>query len=159
MKKSWTQYTYLVLMFLICSAATACAALDAKDWIKADVPQDIQQAVEAEDRVTVNEAVQVRKDYVVEVTRNLERLDYNIQKGSRLAALIDTVAFKAFEEFSPALAAAGPLGLFALSVGGLFMRRPGDKSRDEHEKEVEKVKSEAKVEGARVGADLAKRIK
>lgn len=121
----------LALAVLFVAAASGCQL---EDLVKFDTPQDVQTAIGVDPSVPVSQADIVWDDWQAYVERNTERLQAEIEGGRDRAAVLLSFVNTGMQ------AASGPISTLpggAFMVGGaslltgLFLKRPGDRRREE----------------------------
>lgn len=125
-----------MLVLLIASTLSACQV---EDLIKVKVPEGVAQAIETEPKIPVSETEDAWGDWQVWVERESGKFAKEIDKGNETAAIIRSLAETGIQIGQDA-ASTLPGGAFlstALALtGGLFLRRPGDRKREQKEKEA-----------------------
>ena len=130
--------------WLIVAAITALAitsilsACQIQDIVRVDVPAGIQQALEVEPRISVAESGPVWDEWTAWVDRNSSRFSDEIDEGQATAGLIASLTSTGIALGQDA-ASTLPGGAFISTglalMGGLFLKRPGDKAKERAEAE------------------------
>ncbi len=129
-------FSGLMTFLLVTSVLQACQL---QDIIKFDVPPAVAEAVETEEKVPVSQSEAVWEDWQTWVDRQSDRLAKSIGDSQERLAVIESLTEMGLRLGQDA-ASTVPGGAFisaALAgLGGLFLRRPGDKKREQMEKEA-----------------------
>ena len=130
--------------WLIVAAITALAltsilsACGIQDIVKIDVPTGIQTAIDLEPRISVSESGAAWDEWVAWVDRNSTRFSGEIDEGQATAGLIASLTDTGLALGKDA-ASTLPGGAFISTglalMGGLFLKRPGDKAKEKQEAE------------------------
>lgn len=103
-----------------------------QDIVKVDVPDDVQVALGFDARVPLGQAPVVKLQWIEYVERNTKELDREIGEGEDrfqvLSSLADTGIGLASAEASN-IPGGGILVAALAGLGGLFIRKPGDRKR------------------------------
>tara|TARA_Y100001937_G_scaffold88533_1_gene119725 strand:- start:105 stop:632 length:528 start_codon:yes stop_codon:yes gene_type:complete len=130
--------------WLIVAAITALAitsilsACQIQDIVRVDVPAGIQQAIDLEPRISVSDSGAAWEEWVAWVDRNSSRFSDEIDRGQATAGLIASLTDTGLALGKDA-ASTLPGGAFISTglalMGGLFLKRPGDKAKERAEAE------------------------
>lgn len=126
----------LLAFFLGASVLAACQV---EDLIKVDVPPEVARAVETEERVTVADSQAVWEDWVAWVDRQTSRLEQSIAEGQERVGLIRSLTEAGIsigQDAASTLPGGALISAALAGLGGLFLRRPGDATRERLEKEA-----------------------
>jgi len=130
--------------WLIVAAISALAitsilsACQIQDFVQVDVPAGIQEAIELEPRISVSESGAAWDEWVAWVDRNSTRFSDEIDEGQERAGLIASLTQTgiALGQDAASTLPGGALISTALALmGGLFLKRPGDKAKERAEAE------------------------
>lgn len=132
--------TYLSLgAVLVVLAIAALGACQVEDFVKVDVPDEVATAIDRPDRIPVSATDAAWEDWVAWVDRQSSRFAESIDRGNEVAGVLRGLTETGIAIGQDA-AATVPGGAFigtALGLlGGLFIRRPGDATREAKEKEA-----------------------
>ena len=126
----------LVGFLLLTAVLQACQL---QDLVKVDVPPAVVDAIQTEKRVSVADSMDVWHEWIAWVDRQSDRLEASIGEGQERAAIIESLTDMGIQLGSDA-ANTLPGGALISSgialMGGLFLKRPGDKKREEVEKQA-----------------------
>lgn len=126
--------TIIVGAIALASAAAALSGCDLGDVLQVKTPSGIQQDTGLPRTLSLNEAEQ---EYRLELERQKTHMlawRDNIEGTNAVRGIISQLALDQLNELGPVVGGVpvvGPLLLGALPIAGLFVRRPGDKSRAE----------------------------
>ena len=132
------------LSFIACAVALGCAAFvlngcKVTDFVKVDVPPQVQKSTGSDAVVNLTEAPEVMDDYVMYGDRFAAEINDANERLGWIMSIAD-IGLRVGASQLPA----GGLGLAALSlVGGLFLKGPG--TSKEKEKSYAKGKAEAEA--------------
>lgn len=107
-----------------------CQGFSIRDNVKLDVPTSMQEAIDTEERVSVNEAEFVREDFVAWAGRVLGQFDRRYVNAEGRARVLESLLNTGLDAAGASLPAGG-IGLLLLgSVGGLLTKGPGTAGRE-----------------------------
>lgn len=116
----------------------ACAGFDIGDVVQVRTPAEVQQTTGLPRKQTLNEAESSYEAWVEDVTRQSAQWRESIERGNEVAMILTQISMRALDEVGPTIAGLpvlGPALPFLTLLTGLVIRRPGDVSRREAEKE------------------------
>lgn len=126
----------LVGFLLLASVLQACQL---QDLVKVDVPPAVAEAIQTEDRVSVTDSADVWEEWVAWVDRQSERLKASIGEGQERAAVIESLTSMGIQlgqDAAGTLPGGALISTGLALMGGLFLKRPGDRKREQLEKEA-----------------------
>lgn len=131
---------YAVALVIIALGLAACAGFDIGDVVRVQTPHAIQQQTGLSSSVSLNTAESEYRAWYESTQRAAAQWKQNIERGGEIAGLLRQITLGAVEQVGPTLAGVpvlGPLLPLLTGLGGLFLRRPGDASKDRLRKEKE----------------------
>ena len=118
---------------------TTLGACQVDDFVKVDVPKDVAESIEVEDRIPLSKSDAAWSEWIAYVDRNSERFAAEIDRGREVSGMIQSLTDTGIRLGTDA-ASTLPGGALITSgialMGGLFLRRPGDAKREQKEKEA-----------------------
>lgn len=134
-RKAAIMISAAVGFLLLASILSACQL---EDLIQVDVPKPVSDAIQTEERVSVADSAEVWEEWVAWVDRQSSRLEAEIGQAQERAAVVRSLTDMSISLGQDA-ASTLPGGAFISTglalMGGLFLKRPGDKKREQMEKE------------------------
>jgi hypothetical protein len=127
----------LLAGFLLLS--TVLQACQLQDLIKIDVPPAVAEAVQTEERVSVADSGEVWEEWVAWVDRQSDRLQASIGEGQERLAMVESLTSMGIslgQDAASTLPGGALISTGLALMGGLFLKRPGDKKREQMEKEA-----------------------
>lgn len=124
----------IVLACALAAAAAALSGCDLGDVLQVRTPAGVQQDTGLPGSMSLNEA---EREYGLQLERirsDMHAWRDNIEGTNTVRGIISQLAMQQLNDLGPAVAGVpvvGPLLLGALPIAGLFVRRPGDKSKAE----------------------------
>lgn len=132
---NWMKYGAIgTAIFVFFAAVAGC---DWGDAVRAETPPRIAQERQIADSIPLNDAVYEYEDWLSDTRRDGERWKAEIEKASQIVAFLDTFTLRALGELGPAVAGVPVLSALVpavVGIGGLMLKRPGDKSGIEADK-------------------------
>ena len=132
-KRAAITISSLVGFLLISATLSACQL---QDMIKFEVPEKVQAAIDTEDRVPVSKSDQVWEDWQVFVERQNKRLAEAIGSAQEQLAIIESLTETGIslgQDAASTLPGGALISSGLALMGGLFLKRPGDKKREKEQ--------------------------
>jgi hypothetical protein len=129
----------IVGAFAVLLLTSALAACQVEDWVKVKVPTGVQQAIETEPSIPVSQTEAEWNRWVAYVERESDRFANAIEQGKQTSEVIRTltaVGIQIGQDAASTLPGGALLSSGLALLGGLFLRRPGDATREAKEKEA-----------------------
>ncbi len=126
---------FVALAALGASALAALGACNLQDFVVVDVPKGARAALDipADERVTLAQSEQIWADWLEWVDRESVRLSRELDEGWKRYEVIHGLASMGFDALEGQVAGV-PFGPFIVAglggLGGLFLKRPGDRKRE-----------------------------
>ena len=113
----------------ITSVLTACQV---QDLVKVDVPKGIQSAIDVDERISVSASDAAWAEWIAYVERNSAQFSDEIDRGNETAGIIASLTSTGIafgQDASSALPGGALISTGLAMMGGLFLKRPGDKAK------------------------------
>jgi len=147
-RAAWT-ISALVGFLLLSATLQACQL---QDMIKFEVPPKVAESIEVEGRVPVSKSEEVWQDWSDFVEKQNKRLEAAIGSASERLAIIESLTETGIslgQDAASTLPGGALISSGLALMGGLFLKRPGDKKR-------EKEQTDASYEaGLKKGREIA----
>ena len=125
----------LVAAVVLGSVSLGLSGCQLGDVVQTRIPPQMRDGWSGgEDRVSLNEAMEIREHYVAESIRAVESLDRNIESSQRLLGILSSLANEGLAEAVPFLSAipGGALGVSALTMlAGWLLPDPRARKRED----------------------------
>lgn len=130
--------------WLIVAAISALAitsilsACQVQDLVRVDVPAGVQEAIEVEPRISLAESGPAWEEWAAWVERNSARFSDEIDAGEETAGLIASLTATGLslgQDAASTLPGGALISTGLALMGGLFLKRPGDKRREAAERD------------------------
>lgn len=130
--------------WLIVAAISALAitsilsACQVQDLVRVDVPAGVQEAIEVEPRISLAESGLAWEEWAAWVERNSARFSDEIDAGEETAGLIASLTATGLslgQDAASTLPGGALISTGLALMGGLFLKRPGDKRREAAERD------------------------
>ncbi len=144
--------TAALFSLLLTSALTACQV---EDLIKVKVPPRVAEVIQTDDKISVSDSSAAWADWQAWVERESKKFADQIERSQEVAGVIRGLTETGLQIGQEA-ASTLPGGVFLTSglalLGGLFLKRPGDKKKEEA------IESDAFNRGLESGKFMASEI-
>jgi len=137
----------------ITSILSACGI---QDLVRVDVPAGIQNAIDLEPRISVAESGAAWDEWTAWVDRNSSRFSDEIDEGQETAGLIASLTATGIalgQDAASTLPGGALISTGLALMGGLFLKRPGDKRREKAETDASYTAGLEK--GREIGSSVA----
>jgi len=148
-KRAALTISALVGFLLISATLHACQL---QDIIKFEVPPEVAESIQVEDRVAVSKSDQVWQDWSDFVTKQNKRLEAAIGSASERLAIIESLTETGInlgQDAASTLPGGALISSGLALMGGLFLKRPGDKKREQQQTDA------SYDEGLKKGREIA----
>ena len=118
-------------------ALAALGACNLQDFVEVDIPKGARAAlgIPIDERITVADSEQIWTDWLDWVDRESVRLSREIDEGWHRYEVMSDLASMGFDALEGQVAGV-PFGPFIVAglggLGGLFLKRPGDRKREQN---------------------------
>jgi len=137
--RSNPQAAWLIVAAISALAITSIlSACQLEDLVRVDVPAGVQTAIEVEPRISLAESGPAWDEWVAWVERNSARFSDEIDAGEETAGLIASLTATGIalgQDAAGGLPGGALISTGLALMGGLFLKRPGDKAKEQTEKE------------------------
>lgn len=119
----------------ITSILSACGI---QDLVRVDVPAGVQEAIEVEPQISLAESGPAWEEWAAWVERNSARFSDEIDAGEETAGLIASLTATGLsigQDAASTLPGGALISSGLALMGGLFLKRPGDKAKERAGKE------------------------
>ena len=123
-------------VLLLASVLSACQI---SDLIHVDVPKGVATAIDSEPSISVSDSSAAWDDWQAYVERESRRFADEIDRGQEFAGVIRSLTDTGLsigQDAASTLPGGAIIGSGLALLGGLFLKRPGDKRREAVEKDV-----------------------
>ena len=134
-RKASTMIVASICVLLLASALSACQV---EDLVKVDVPDDVATAIDSKPRISVSDSAAAWEDWQAYVERESRRFADEIDRGQEIAGVIRSLTETGIgigQDAASTLPGGAILGSGLALLGGLFLKRPGDKRREAIERD------------------------
>ena len=150
----------IVAILITVATVAACAAFDSGDIVRSKTPVEVQESKDLPPRMSHNDSMSAYLRWQRDQLAIDEAWGNELEKSGKWVAFIDGFTYEAWQQFSPFLASAGPIGTIGAFLGGwLFVRRPSDATAKQLSAEKQASFNEADKRGRELAADIAKAAK
>lgn len=152
--------------WLIVAAISALAitsilsACQIQDLVRVDVPDGVQKAIEVEPRISVSDSGAAWEEWVAWVDRNSSRFSDEIDRGQETAGLIASLTQTGIalgQDAASTLPGGALISTGLALMGGLFLKRPGDKAKERAE--ADKSYTAGLLKGRKIGQSIAEGVR
>tara|TARA_R100000697_G_scaffold79471_1_gene91661 strand:- start:91 stop:612 length:522 start_codon:yes stop_codon:yes gene_type:complete len=135
--KSNPKASWLIVAAIAALAVTSVlSACQIQDLVRVEVPSGIQAAIGLESKISVSDSEAAWQEWIAWVDRNSSRFSDEIGSGQETAGIIASLTQTGIAIGQDA-ASTLPGGAFITTglalMGGLFLKRPGDKAKQKAE--------------------------
>ena len=124
--------------WLIVAAISALAITSILSACQVQDPDGVQKAIDVEPRISVSDSAAAWEEWVAWVDRNSSRFSDEINRGQETAGLIASLTQTGIalgQDAASTLPGGAFLSTGLALMGGLFLKRPGDKAKERAESE------------------------
>lgn len=127
-RASW----FIVAAITALAVTSVLSACQVQDLIKVDVPKGIQSAINVDGKISVAESDAAWAEWIAWIERNSAQFSDEINRGNETAGIIASLTSTGIalgQDASSALPGGALISSGLALMGGLFLKRPGDKAK------------------------------